>query len=246
MTHGAIIRAFATSRREVMDEPAPHRPPGRPIAPESVDRTALLEAAAGLLATRGFANTTIRAVAAAVGVTHGTVQHHFPSKVALWEALVDEVIVPRMRDIAPAQGQGAGDLPGAITAGMRARLANGLHRPGLTGAILVDGADGAEGRLAYLAEASQSVREERLAVLQQLIDAAAIRAVSPAAAAAILAMMTATMTSATTALRLLFGIDLTDEVARDQFIDDVADIILNGLLPRGGQPDDADCSSGAG
>jgi AcrR family transcriptional regulator len=218
-----------------MDEHRPHRSPGRPTAPESVDRMALLEAAVDLIAARGFANTTIRAVAAAVGVTHGTVQHHFPSKDALWEALVDEVIVPRMRDAAPATVAAADDLLDAVRAGMRARLAHGLDRPGLTGAILVDGADGAQARLTYLAEASRPVRQDRLALLQQLIDVGAIRPVSPTAAAAIIGLMTAMMTSATTALRLLFDVDLNDQADKDRFIDDVADIILNGLLPRDDQ-----------
>lgn len=53
-------------------------------------RSALLEAATTLFAARGYPGTSLEDVAAAAQVTRGAVYHHFASKQALFEALLDE------------------------------------------------------------------------------------------------------------------------------------------------------------
>jgi AcrR family transcriptional regulator len=52
-------------------------------------RAQLLDAALVLFAERGVRGTTIREIAATVGVTEGLIYHYFPSKVALVRAVVD-------------------------------------------------------------------------------------------------------------------------------------------------------------
>jgi AcrR family transcriptional regulator len=52
-------------------------------------RSALLEAATELFATRGYLKTSLEDVAAAAHVTRGAVYHHFASKQALFEAVLD-------------------------------------------------------------------------------------------------------------------------------------------------------------
>lgn len=54
-------------------------------------RSALLEAATRLFARRGYPKTSLEDVAAAAQVTRGAVYHHFASKQALFEAVLDEV-----------------------------------------------------------------------------------------------------------------------------------------------------------
>lgn len=49
----------------------------------------MLEAATGLFATRGYAGTSLEDVATASRVTRGAVYHHFASKQALFEAVLD-------------------------------------------------------------------------------------------------------------------------------------------------------------
>jgi AcrR family transcriptional regulator len=51
-------------------------------------RQQLLDIAAGLFAERGFTNTTVRDIADAAGILSGSLYHHFDSK----EAMVDELL----------------------------------------------------------------------------------------------------------------------------------------------------------
>ena len=52
-------------------------------------RTALLDEATTLFAERGYAGTSLEDVASATRVTRGAVYHHFASKQALFEAVLD-------------------------------------------------------------------------------------------------------------------------------------------------------------
>lgn len=52
-------------------------------------RSALLEAATALFATRGYLRTSLEDVAAAAHVTRGAVYHHFAGKQALFEAVLE-------------------------------------------------------------------------------------------------------------------------------------------------------------
>jgi AcrR family transcriptional regulator len=54
-------------------------------------RAALLETARRLFEDRGYAATSIDAIATAAGVTRGALYHHFPTKHALFEAVVDDI-----------------------------------------------------------------------------------------------------------------------------------------------------------
>ncbi len=51
-------------------------------------RDQLLEIAAGLFASKGFRNTTVRDIADAAGILSGSLYHHFDSK----ESMVDEIL----------------------------------------------------------------------------------------------------------------------------------------------------------
>lgn len=59
--------------------------------PEQVQR-ALLECAAKLAADHGIAGVTVQAVADSAGVTKGGLFHHFPSKQALLDGMVDALL----------------------------------------------------------------------------------------------------------------------------------------------------------
>lgn len=59
--------------------------PAEPV-PDS-RRTQLLDEAARLFGTKGYAHTSMRDIAAAFGILPGSLYHHFPSKDALFEAV---------------------------------------------------------------------------------------------------------------------------------------------------------------
>ena len=80
------------------------RRPGRPPKTEAgPTRELLLEAALELFAERGFAATTVRQIARAVGVTDAAIYAHFANKQALFDALMEEAGPPLL-------GRLAGDL----------------------------------------------------------------------------------------------------------------------------------------
>lgn len=54
-------------------------------------RALLLEAATSLLSERGFTRTTTAEIAQAAGVTTGALHHHFPTKEALFFAVLDDM-----------------------------------------------------------------------------------------------------------------------------------------------------------
>jgi AcrR family transcriptional regulator len=66
-----------------MPEPSP-----RATGPATSRRAELLAIAARLFAERGFKNTTVRDIADAAGILSGSLYHHFDSK----EAMVDELL----------------------------------------------------------------------------------------------------------------------------------------------------------
>ncbi|WP_214325271.1 TetR/AcrR family transcriptional regulator [Nonomuraea sediminis] len=63
-------------------------------------KAALLDEATALFAERGYARTALEDVAAASQVTRGAVYHHFASKQALFEAVLDRMEQVVMREIA--------------------------------------------------------------------------------------------------------------------------------------------------
>ena len=81
--------------------PSPSRRAGR-----STDsrRPALLDAAARLFAERGFAGTSMRDIAASVGMLSGSIYYHFPSKQALLMAVHEESVRHTVRAVDAAMG----------------------------------------------------------------------------------------------------------------------------------------------
>ena len=57
-------------------------------AQEQTGRRRVLDAAAELFVTQGYAGTTLRQIAAAAGIQAGSIYHHFDSKDALFVAVL--------------------------------------------------------------------------------------------------------------------------------------------------------------
>ncbi|HMI91188.1 MAG TPA: TetR/AcrR family transcriptional regulator [Polyangiales bacterium] len=66
-------------------------PSSRPTLMDESPRGRLLRAAAHLFLTRGYAQTTVRDLARAVGILSGSIFHHFESKEEILEAVMTEV-----------------------------------------------------------------------------------------------------------------------------------------------------------
>jgi AcrR family transcriptional regulator len=97
---------------------APARRLGRPPRGErEARRTAVLDAAVRLFRTRGFAATTIEAVAVEAGVTKRTVYAYFTDKTGLFVAAVDRL----------HEHEHEHDVPGADLLTVAARIVLTLH-----------------------------------------------------------------------------------------------------------------------
>ena len=65
--------------------------------PGTATRELLLGAAAREIHAHGFQAASLSRILAETGVTKGALYHHFPSKLALGYAVVDECYAPRLR-----------------------------------------------------------------------------------------------------------------------------------------------------
>ncbi len=191
-------------------------------------RDALLAEAARMIGERGFEGTSVRALAQALGVSHGTVQRHFATKRALWEALVDEVLVP---NVVAGRGMSHDTVEAGLLGEIGRRLAP-TASPGLTGAILTDASPGAMDRLAYLGEALRSFQRANRAGLVARASRGELRNIDPSALMALVGIAIATLGSSATALEAILGIDLEDDEAREQLAAQITDLLLYGMLPR--------------
>ncbi|GLW93672.1 TetR/AcrR family transcriptional regulator [Actinokineospora globicatena] len=79
-------------------------------------RAALVEAATARFATAGYAATGLEDVAGDIRATRGAVYHHFSSKKALFEAVLDELEVQATERITAAYRDAADPWSGAVAA----------------------------------------------------------------------------------------------------------------------------------
>lgn len=71
---------------------------------ESAAQTQLqvVQAATNLFADKGFDSTSLRDIAQQAQVTHGTLRHHFGSKLDVWKAVADRVLEQYQQSLMPA------------------------------------------------------------------------------------------------------------------------------------------------
>src|SRR6185437_16672758 len=99
----------------------PHRAGRRAQVPAGDGRRQLLDAAIGLFAERGIANTTVAQIAVAGRVTAAMVHYWFDSRAKLLDALVEERLAPLFHivwDPVPSPHEG----PEEVVAGVVHRL----------------------------------------------------------------------------------------------------------------------------
>src|ERR1700754_27350 len=85
-------------------------------------RAALLETATAMFAERGFARTSLDEIATATQVTRGAVYHHFDSKQALFEAVLESLEQDIVQRVTTAATAGPPDPWQAALAGLDAFL----------------------------------------------------------------------------------------------------------------------------
>ncbi len=130
-------------------------PPSGPLTPERI-----LDTAEEVLRRHGPAKATVVDVARALGVSHGTVYRHYPSKAALREAVTArwlEGVLPDLTGIAHANGPAMSRLRAWLDALIRAKHARAKGDPELF-----------TNYLQLAAEAKDVVTEHRTELARQL------------------------------------------------------------------------------
>lgn len=191
-------------------------------------REAILATALEAVQDSGVAGLSLRDVARRLGVHLAAVQNHFATRDDLWRACVDHVLV------AVLPGAGLPPDPGEkLRSHFRSQLERAAAYPGVTAAMWHDKEQGAERRQAYLLDRCAPIVAAGRRQLERAIAAGAIRPVDPAVVLALVGLGLSSLANAREPLARLFGIDLADDRAREAFVADVADILLNGLLADG-------------
>ena len=125
---GALLKAQTA---ELDSQPAGRRSKpaiGRKNIEQPGGARQILDAAAWLLRHRGYEATTTRAIAEKVGIKAGSIYHHFSSKDAIVERVMNEGVrvvheaVTAALDALPAKANSRSRLRAAITAHLRSSL----------------------------------------------------------------------------------------------------------------------------
>src|SRR5690348_3112978 len=94
-----------------------------PTAPRTAARAAVLDAAAQLFDTRGFAVVSIADLTAASGVSNGSIYHHFGAKEGVLAALVVDALAGYQDGLLATLDAHAGDAAAGIHAAVAFELA---------------------------------------------------------------------------------------------------------------------------
>ena len=109
-----------------------HRQPGGPGRSELDGALVLLREAQNAFASSGFSATTLRGIAAAAGVNHTLVIHHFGSKESLWGAVIErlaEYLAPFVRGVKDLQAQTSIPIRVRIEKAFRLLIAANFSEP---------------------------------------------------------------------------------------------------------------------
>ena len=162
----------------------------------------ILDRAAALFASRGFAKTSVRDIADAVGLSKAGLLHHFPSKDALWTAVIGQSIALGQRVVDHVQDMGHG--PERDRLAIELLLDAAFEHPGLVALVLtppltLDGSDDKLPELDAFADAAlQAFGVDRT----EPVTERSVRVAGALAALAVLAL-TARAENQTTAWRPL-------------------------------------------
>lgn len=163
----------------------------KPGPRRSISQADIVDAAFEILEEKGFAAVSVRAVAAALGLTPTALYTYFPSKGALQAAMIEQLLA----GVAEAEADGAPERSAepawrerihAIAAALRARIAGHAGSIALLTSGPLDGErsrDVAEALIAAFAEAGLGADEAARAghaVRAQVIGAAALDAAAAA------------------------------------------------------------------
>ncbi len=201
-----------------------HRKPGRPKDPdlEARRKAQILDTAARVFATYGFANTQVQTIANHLGVGNGTIYRYFPTKEQLFLSAVERGLSELQAEM---DGVFAQPLRGVdlIREAIRTYLRFFHRRPEMAELFIQErAAFPHHHRPLYFAVKQDDHESKHARFYQQLVQSGVIRPIPPERLFAVIS-------------DLLYGTILTNlltnrSVDPETQADDVLDVILHGLL----------------
>jgi AcrR family transcriptional regulator len=220
------MRDNTATRKAISDRRRPSGP--RPSA--AVRRAQILREAMRCFATNGFRGTTTRELAAGVGITEAALYHYFPSKEALYGAIVDTKmaappIVEALREAA-ARGDDRAVLEGLA----RGILERGQADPEFLRILTFTALEGHALAEPFFAARVRSLREFLAGYLGRRIAEGAFRRVEPALAARAFLGMVFDHLSA----RVVFRQDAASGPSDAEAVETFVSLFLGGIRVEGG------------
>ncbi len=124
-----------------MEQPKKRR--GKQSAAEAEQtKASIIRAAAVCFSDQGFDATTLRAIADKANVAHGTLRHHFGSKLNIWKAVFDNVLQHYQKRMLPIISQAAQDPEPlkAFQKVVRAFIEVSINSPKIARLLMMEGA----------------------------------------------------------------------------------------------------------
>jgi AcrR family transcriptional regulator len=207
-------------------EPARARPPVRRADP-SVRREQIVREAMRCFAEKGFRGTTTRELAARIGITEAALYHYFPSKEALYGAIIDsKMSAPTLAEVL-AEPARRGDDRGVFGTLARIVLERGASDPDFMRILTFTALEGHELAEPFFAARVRTLREFIAGYIERRIAEGAFRRVDPALAARAFFGMVFDHLS----VRSVFKQDVSQHPI-DEVVDTYVSIFLGGMQPR--------------
>lgn len=205
---------------------SPARRPQRPSA--SVRRDQILREAMHCFATNGFRGTTTRELAARVGITEAALYHYFPSKEALYGAIVDSKMEAPPIVEALGDAAAAGDDRALLGGLARAILERGQADPEFLRILTFTALEGHALAEPFFAARVRSLRDFLQGYLARRIREGGFRRIDPALAARAFLGMVFDQLNA----RVVFQQDAASP-AVDEVVESFVTLFLDGIHAQG-------------
>jgi TetR/AcrR family transcriptional regulator len=195
-------------------------------------RAQLLDIALNFFSQKGFDRTTTKEIAAAAGVTEAIVFRHFPSKQALYQAVLDQKSAsPSARAwLEEARRRmDANDDEGLMRAIAEAVLEQYRSDPRMERLMLYAALEGQETALNHFRNASMPIYELLREYLLKRQQEGALAAFSPAA----ILLSISGMAQQYAVYTRLFG--FPQEISDDEAVETFTRILMDGIKPRSKQ-----------
>lgn len=208
---------------------ARRRPTPRPQRPSAgVRRDQILREAMRAFATNGFRGTTTRELAARVGITEAALYHYFPSKEALYGAIVDSKMAAPPIVEGLGEAAAAGDDRALLAGLARAILERGKADPEFLRILTFTALEGHALAEPFFAARVRSLRDFLEGYLARRIREGGFRRIDPALAARAFLGMVFDQLNA----RVVFQQDAASP-AVDDVVECFVTLFLDGIRAQG-------------